>query len=74
MKQLFSSWKTTGGALLTAAAYCFDKYVYRTVAGLPEWSNTASTVAFILGIVIIGVFARDNDKTSEAVGAHRQES
>jgi hypothetical protein len=70
MRQLLSSWKTTGGALLVTLGYGADKYQRHWVC--PDWVGTAASVAFIVGIILIGIFARDNDKSSEDVGAHRK--
>jgi len=58
------SWKTTVGGILLALA---------PIAGSLEksWSAPAATILGALGALLLGVNARDNDKSSEDVGASK---
>lgn len=61
------SWKTTVAAIvagIVAALNCPE-----LVAIEPAWLHTLAGYLGPVTIAAIGLFARDNDKTSEAVGA-----
>lgn len=38
---------------------------------LPKWVKGVASLMSVLGTAGIGFFARDNDKSSEQVGAHK---
>ena len=59
-----SSWKTTVFGLLGACGGAVA-----LLDGLPHWLALAAKVAAALGVAGIGFAARDNDKSSEDVGA-----
>lgn len=57
------SWKTTlAGAIGALGVYIGSQTQY-------AWSGMAGQILTGLGTLLIGFFARDNDKTSEQVGA-----
>lgn len=69
------SWKTTvfglmaaiGGAVLTGLATGFID-----PGDLPKWVKGVAGLLSVIGTAGIGFFARDNNKTSEDVGAKPQ--
>ncbi len=66
---MLKSWKTTLCALLVTAGHLADKLQRHVVC--PSWVGVAASLAFIVGIVGIGLLARDHDKTSEDHNLHR---
>ena len=56
-----SSWKTTLAGLLTGGGILFAQQ-------FPQWSKWGLFASGV-GAILTGLFARDNDKTSEDVGA-----
>lgn len=65
MKYL-KSWKTTFCALLVCLGYLGDKLQRHVV--MPEYFSSLCSVLFVVGLVGIGLFARDHDKSSEDAG------
>ncbi len=66
------SWKTTLFALVAAtggAVLGAYQLKPQMLAGFPAWLPGAGLLMSIIGTACLGVFARDNDKTSEQVGA-----
>ena len=66
------SWKTTVFGLLAAiGASILGLYAVSpdVLAGFPVWLKGAAALASAIGTAGVGVFARDNNKTSEDVGA-----
>jgi hypothetical protein len=58
------SWKTTLAGAVSALG------VYLTNAtGVPEWLHIVGQVLQGAGVFLLGTAARDNNKSSEAVGA-----
>jgi hypothetical protein len=57
-----TSWKTTVGGIATALVPTFQAMPY-------PWAYYVAKALMFLGPLIIGLAARDNDKTSEEVGA-----
>ena len=55
-----SSWKTTVGGILSGGGILFAQH-------FPDWSKWG-LFASALGSVILGLSARDNNKSSEDVG------
>jgi hypothetical protein len=64
------SWKTTLSAVIAGTGYLVNEYLYPNVV-LPHWVRVVAGFMVLVGLVGIGFYARDNDKTSEDVGAHR---
>jgi len=65
-----SSYKTTTFGLMAALGTAVTTaHAAGMIHDLPKWLGTAAELATVLGIGGIGFFARDNDKTSEDVGA-----
>lgn len=71
------SWKTTlGGACAAVGVFLFGVPIVLTQAKidyLPEWVTVTAVIGGLVlqaaGIFFATLFARDNDKTSEQVGA-----
>jgi hypothetical protein len=61
------SWKTTVFGLMSALGSAA-----LTVGGLPAWAATLAKLSIALGLAGLGFFSRDNDKTSEQVGADKK--
>jgi hypothetical protein len=61
------SWKTTLFGLMAALGAGAV-----TVDGLPTWAVTLARLSIALGLAGLGFFSRDNDKTSEQVGADKK--
>ena len=57
------SWKTTVAGAIGALG------VYLTSVTDPSWVHTLGTVLSAVGTGLVGILARDNDKTSEQAGA-----
>lgn len=57
------SWKTSLGGILTALG------ISLTQMEGPEWLSAAGAATAAIGSLITALFARDNDKSSEDVGA-----
>ena len=67
--KLFSSWKTTMVGILSAVATAITLVIVPIIDGdpatVPAW---AEAIPIILAMLGFGIFARDNDKSSESVG------
>jgi hypothetical protein len=61
-----SSWKTTTFGLLAGAGAAV-----MLIDGLPHWLSLTAKVCTAVGTAGLGLAARDNDKSSEQVGAGR---
>ena len=57
------SWKTTVAGCAAAAGG-----VLKTASGMPHWVSVLGDVLLTAGTACLGLFARDNDKSSEDVG------
>lgn len=67
-----ASWKTTLFALVAAAgAAILGAYELKPalLAGFPTWLPGVGLLASVVGTACVGVFARDNNVTSEQAGA-----
>ncbi len=64
-RQQVKSWKTTIAGAIAALG------VYLTGIENPEpaWLGTVGEIMGAAGALLVGLWARDNDKSSEAVGA-----
>lgn len=58
-----SSWQTTASGILTAVGLAL------TATKDPAWLSTVGTILAALGAALNGMAGRDNNKTSEEVGA-----
>lgn len=59
-----SSWRTTLGGILVALGQGFQ-----AVKPVGEMSDTIGQLATLIGALVLGLSARDNNVTSEAAGA-----
>jgi hypothetical protein len=65
------SWKTTLagiGTALSAIGLALEAQFDTDPATVPNWAVVVTAVFAAIGLLL----ARDNDKTSEAVGAHHE--
>ena len=57
------SWKTSVGGLISAVG------VWLKSLESPAWAHSIGDLLMAFGVVVIGITARDNNVTSEDVGA-----
>lgn len=59
------SWKTSLASLASALGLAISQ---APPDALPHWLRSAGLIVSVLGLALAGIFARDNDVSSEDVG------